>query len=379
MKPTIMLIGVGDLGGIVLELLARQEWPGRIVAAGRNARRGIERCNLARIGALAQGYSTEIRFVPLDLQRADTVVETVQREQPDLVLSTASLLTWWLPDLLPEPQATRIKRAGFGVWLPVHLTLSLKLMQALRAAGYAGHVLTAPFPDVVNPILGKLDLAPTCGIGNLDEIVPKIRLSGAARLGIAVDELQVTLVAHHALEPFVFGKPVGEPPPYFLRIEHDGRDVTEKIRASELLLAPYDLPDGPLTHFLTAGSALRLLRALNGAGDTFIHAPAPNGLPGGYPVLANREGVRPAPIPGLSLDEAIAINTRSHRFDGIERIEGDGTAVFVGERAEILKEELGYDCQRLPVDESDERAAELIARFEEYANRHGSDLRGAHA
>lgn len=379
MKPTIMLIGIGDLGGIVLELLARQQWPGRIVAAGRNAQRGIERCNLARLGALAQGHPTEIRFVPLDLHRPETVAETVQREQPDSILSTASLLTWWLPDLLPKPQATRIKRAGFGVWLPVHLTLSLKLMRTLREAGYAGHVLTAPFPDVVNSILGKLDLAPTCGIGNLDEIVPKIRLTAAARLGVGVDEMKVTLVAHHALEPFVFGKRAGELPPYFLRIEHGGRDMTGRIRARELLLAPYDLPDGPLIHFLTAGSALQLLWALNGETDTQLHAPAPNGLPGGYPVLVNREGVRPAPIPGLSLDEAVAINTRSHRFDGIERIESDGTAVFVGECAEILKEELGYNCESLPIDESEERAAELIARFKEYASRHGADLRRARA
>jgi hypothetical protein len=379
MKPTVMLIGVGDLGGLVLELLAREEWPGRIVAADRNAQRGMQRCNLARIGALAQGCHPEIDFAPLDLLLPEAVAGTVQQERPDLILSTASLMTWWLPDLLPEPQAKRIKSAGFGVWLPVHLTLSLKLMEALRGAGFQGHVLTAPFPDVVNAILGKLDLAPTCGVGNLDEIVPKIRLLAAARLGVAVEEVKVTLVAHHALEPYVFGKPAGDVPPYFLRIEHDGHDVTGKVRARELLVAPYELPEGPLTHFLTAGSAMRLLRALATEAETYLHAPAPNGLPGGYPVLAGREGVRPAPIPGFSLDEAIAINTRSHRFDGIERIESDGTAVFVGECAEILKDELGYDCERLPVGEAEARAEELTARFEEYASRHGADLQRARA
>jgi len=374
MKPTVMLIGVGDLGGVILELLARVGWPGRIVAADRDAERGSRRCNLARIGAMAQGHHPEIDFVSLDLLQAEAAAETIQRERPDLILSTASLMTWWLPELLPEPQAQRIKSAGFGVWLPVHLTLSLKLMEALRDAEHRGHVLTAPFPDVVNAILGKLDLAPTCGVGNLDEIVPKVRLLAAARLGVAVEEVKVTLVAHHALEPYVFGKPAGDLPPYFLRVEHDGHDVSGKVRARELLVAPYELPEGPTTHFLTAGSALRLLRALATDAETYLHAPAPNGLPGGYPVLASREGVRPAPIPGFSLEEAIAINTRSHRFDGIEHIEADGTAVFVAERAEILKDELGYDCARLPAAEAQDRAAELMERFKEYARRHGADL-----
>jgi hypothetical protein len=370
-----MLIGLGGLGGVVLELLAREECLGRIAAADRNVEHGIARCNLARIGAMAQGYQPEIEFLPLDLNNREAVAEAVQREAPDLILSTASMLTWWLPDLLPEPQATRIKSAGFGVWLPVHLTLTLKLMETLREAGYGGHVLTAPFPDIVNNILGKLDLAPTCGIGNLDEIVPKVQLLAARRLEARPEDVKVTLVAHHALEPAVFGATAADDiPPYFLRVEYDGVDVTAVINADEILLAPYELPPGPAIHFLTAGSTVRLIRALFSETDTSLHAPAPNGLPGGYPILASSDGVRPAPIEGLTLQEAIAINERSHRFDGIETIEEDGTAVFVAERAQILRDELGYECERLAPEEAEERAEELIARFKEYARKHGADL-----
>jgi hypothetical protein len=369
-----MLIGLGGLGGVVLELLAREERLGRIAAADRNVEHGIARCNLARIGAMAQGYQPDIDFIPLDLDNREAVAEAVQREAPDLILSTASMLTWWLPDLLPEPQATRIKSAGFGVWLPVHLTLTLKLMETLREAGFGGHVLTAPFPDVVNNILGKLDLAPTCGIGNLDEIVPKVQLLAARRLEARPADVKVTLVAHHALEAAVFGATADEIPPYFLRVEHDGVDVTAAINADEILLAPYELPPGPAIHFLTAGSAVRLIRALFSEADTSLHAPAPNGLPGGYPVLASSAGVWPAPIEGLTLQEAIAINERSHRFDGIETIEENGTAVFVAERAQTLRDELGYECERLAPEEAEERAEELIARFKAYARKHGADL-----
>jgi hypothetical protein len=374
MKPTVMLIGLGDLGGVILELLAREDWPGRIVAADRDVRRGIARCNLVRAGAMAQGQTPNLDFVPIDLNQREAVAETVTREAPDLILSTASMLTWWLADLLPEPQRLRIKEAGFGPWLPVHLTLSLKLMEALRDAGYAGHCLTAPFPDVVNCILGKLDLAPTCGIGNLDEIVPKVRFLAAERLGADPAEIRVALVAHHALEPYAFGKKGDEIPPYFLRIECHGRDVSEEVGAGELLLAPYELPPGPAIHFLTGSSALRLIRALFSDGETYVHAPAPNGLPGGYPILARNAGVRLYPIEGLSLEAAISINERSQRFDGIVRIEDDGRAVFVDERAGILRDQLGYDCESLAPAEAEARAGELIARFKEYAGKLGVNL-----
>jgi NAD(P)-dependent dehydrogenase (short-subunit alcohol dehydrogenase family) len=373
-KPTIMLIGLGGLGSLVLELLAREEGLGRIIVGSRNAVRGMARCNLARLGAMAQGYAPDIRFVSLDLNDKEAVAEMVHRETPNIILSTATMQTWWLPDLLPPKQAAVIKGAGFGVWLPVHLTLTRKLMEALRHAAYRGITLTAPYPDVVNCVLGCLDLAPTCGVGNVDEIVPKVRLLAAERLAASPNAVRVLLVAHHALLSAVFGEPTGEIPPYFLRVEYGGQDVTEAVCADELLLTPCPLPSGPVTNFLTTGSIVQLIRAFLSDGEALLHAPAPNGLPGGYPVLVNSNGVRPAPIEGLTLAKAIAINERSHRFDGIERIETDGTVVFCPAAADVLRRELGYDCDQLAPHESEERAKDLIARFREYAGRYGVNL-----
>ena len=64
--------------------------------------------------------------------------------------------------------------------------------------------------------------------------------------------------------------------------------------------------------------------------------------------------------------------TRS--FDGIERIEADGTVVFCPAAADVFRRALGYDCERLPPGETEERAQELIARFREYAGRYGVNL-----
>lgn len=374
MKPSIMLIGVGDLGNVVLEFLVREEQLGQIVACDINKEQGIARCNLARLSAVAQGYSPSLSFSPLDLNDKEAIIDIVKKENPDIILSTASMLTWWLPDLLPPEQAALIKSAGFGVWLPVHLTLTLKLMEALHEADYKGVTLTAPFPDMINCVLGRLNLAPTCGVGNLDEIVPKVRLLVAQRLKVSIDEVRVLLVAHHALETVVFGKPVEKRPPYFLRVEHKGKDVTESVRGDELLFAPYPLPPGTAIHFLTAGSTVRLIRALLSDDEVLLHAPAPRGLPGGYPVIVSNKDVQVAPIEGLTIEEAMAINERSHRFDGIERIEADGTVVFCHECAEVLRDALGYNCRSLSPQDAEERAKELIARFREYAGRYGVSL-----
>ncbi len=371
MKPTILLIGVGGLGSVILEFLAREDCIGQIVACDLNEERGTALCNLARVSAVAHGYNPLICFIPLDINNKAAVIETVRKEKPDIILSTASMQTWWLPDLLPPEQAALIKSAGFGVWLPVHLTLTMKLMEALYELNYKGITLTAPFPDVVNCVLDRLRLAPTCGVGNLDEIVPKVRLLAAERLYVPLEEVRVLLVAHHALESLVYGEPTDEVPPYFLRIKHKGMDVTEAVGGSELLFAPYAIPPGTAIHFLTAGSTIRLIRAFLSDEEVLLHTPAPEGLPGGYPVIVGNRSLKLASIEGLTLEEAIAINERSHRFDGIERIEADGTVVFCPEASEVLKTALGYECTRLWPGDSEERAKELIARFKEYAKSHG--------
>jgi len=392
MAATILLIGPGELGGAVLELLARQDGLGPIVVAGRDTGRGEARCNLARIGAMAQGHAPDIRFLKLDLRDVGAAAETLRRVSPDVVFSAATLQAWWLTDLLPGPERARLAAAGFGVWLPIHLPLTLNLMRSLREARYDGLVLTAPFPDVVNCVLGRIGFAPTCGVGNLDEIVPKIRLLAAGRLRAPVQEIRVVLVAHHALEPAAFAAapvPAADLPPYFLRVYRvrggdavtDGpipldraADVTAEVGADDLLRSPYPLPSGPAWSFLTAGSTVRLIRALFGDRDILLHAPGPLGLPGGYPVLAGRREIRIAPIDGLSVEEAVALNERAHRFDGIERIDPDGTVVFREESMEILRQAFGYDGGRLRPDEAEARGAELMARFREYAVRLGARL-----
>jgi len=372
-----MLVGLGDLGTAVLELLACEPGFGPIVVASRDAARAEARVNLARLSAVARGVSGDahrVRFLALDLDRPDEVAEAVHQEAPDIILTTATRQTWWVADLLPPPQASRLRKARFGVWLPLHLTLTLKLMRALHAADYHGLTLVAPFPDVVNPVLARLGLAPACGVGNVAEVAAKVRLLAAQNLRRPPEQFRVMLVAHHALESWAFTGTPGPLPPHFLRVDLGGEDVTEAAGGEQLLRAPYRIPSGPATCTLTAATIVSLLRALASDEETWIHAPGPEGLPGGYPVMVRRNQIRLAPIPGLTREEAIALNEASHKFDGIERIEPDGTVFFCAEDAAVLREVLEYRVTSLKPEEADDRARELMAKLRELGQRCGIDL-----
>ena len=369
-SPTILIAGLGDLGSVALELLAREHWPGRIIASSRTLGRAEASVNLARLGAIAQGMRPNLEAASLDLDDVDHAAEFIRQLSPDVILSTATRQSWWTPYALPAEPRDLLTAAGFGAWLPIHLILSLKLMRALRLSEIQARTLIAPFPDVSNCVLSRLGLEPTCGVGNIAEIVPKIESLAANKLGVPIDDVSVTLVAHHSLQGYVSESPADKGPPFFLRIMHAGTNVTDAIGGLDFPRQAYPIPSGRRTHFLTASSIVRLMAALTSK-EVRLHAPGPEGLPGGYPVLVGPRGVRVPAIKNLSRRAAIEINEVSHRFDGIEAIGPDGTVIFSERTVEIMSKELGYRCQKLPPSEIEGRADELLERFREYAGRHG--------
>ncbi|MCH7825981.1 MAG: hypothetical protein IH849_14370, partial [Acidobacteria bacterium] len=165
MGATVVLIGLGHLGGPLLDRLAVSAAVGRVVAVSRDPDRGAARCNLSRLNAAVVGAAADIEHRPADVLHPEQITDIVDEVPPDLVIHTASMQTWWLLDLLP-PEAQVLKAAGFGAWLPLHLVLAIRVMEGLAAAGYEGHVINAAYPDVINVVLGKLGMAPTVGVGN---------------------------------------------------------------------------------------------------------------------------------------------------------------------------------------------------------------------
>lgn len=96
-----------------------------------------------------------------------------------------------------------------------------------------------------------------------------------------------------------------------------------------LAYAGHPFPTGPVYNVITAASALPVIKAmLPGGDDLRFSAPAPQGLPGGYPVRIQGGEVTLDLPSGVSLDEAIAFNETMSSLDGVQAIDNDGTIHF---------------------------------------------------
>jgi len=70
-RSTIMIIGLGDLGGHVLEMLVRAPGSRRIITADINEDWAYRKTNIAAFGASQLGHYPDLEFTKIDLYNID--------------------------------------------------------------------------------------------------------------------------------------------------------------------------------------------------------------------------------------------------------------------------------------------------------------------
>jgi hypothetical protein len=374
-KPgTLLIIGTGVLGGNVLDLLSWTGFDGHIVVAGRNERTLLERTNLSRIAAYNQERYPRITTRYLDLHDEDRSAETIATIKPDIIFNTASVQTYWRISTLPREIYKTLEKPGVGAWLPMHLSPAYRLMTAVRRTGMDPIVVNAAYPDAVNPILATRDLAPAIGIGNVMNVVPAVRTAAAVTLGAPVEAVQIRLVAHHYVSNRLPAAGDTGGAPFHLSVYWDGRDVTDKIELAEIFgLLPTEIrrTRGTAGMYVTASSALAVLTALRSPTPVELHAPGPNGLPGGYPVKISDRKVELDLPESCSAESAVTINEHAQVFDGVQSISPTGRVRLTELATETMDRELGHYCPEFQLEDCHELAAELRAKYLDFEATRG--------
>ena len=379
-ESKVMIAGLGSVGYSVMEMLSRDPTLSecvKIIAADVDKDRGQRGVNLAIAIADKLGLHPDIKFVSMDLLDVDSSAETLRKYDPDLVFQVATLQSWWVREYLPEDERKKLAQAEIGPWLPMHITIPFHLMQAINKAGISPYVVNASVPDVVCPALGKIGMAPTVGIGNLGEVTPLIKMVVSKRLGVPIRDVTLSIVGSHYVCYHIESDGNTAGAPYYLQILVNGKDVTQEIDPDQKLKREGwdDIPQIPedpmMLNRLTASTVVKVIRAILQDTKEIVNTPGPNGLPGAYPVRLGRELVEVVLPDDISLEEAIAINEEGNRFDGIEKIEDDGTIIITDKSYRIMRDTLGYDVKKFNIRDSKELAEQLGKAFRSYGERVG--------
>lgn len=378
-RTRILILGSGVLGGDVLDFLTQSGRPYEIFVGARDEKKASLRVNLARYTALNLGFEPSIEVVPVDVMNVDATSEQIAALQPDLIFNATTLHSWWVITQLPQAAYQRIDRARGGVWTPMHVVLIRRLMQAVRQADSRATVVNSSYPDVVNAALAAEGLAPAVGIGNIANAVPGIRLAAAHLLQAEPASVDVRFFAHHYMSYRMPSTGSSDGAPYHLSIFHEGVEVpSDKLNHEEVFASVagrFRRVKGLAGQSVTASSATAMLRAIADRVDRVVHAPGPLGLVGGYPVRVTPDGLSIDLPTGLTLDQAVEVNRQCQKYDGIESVDADGTVRFTDESVGVMRDEMGYDCEAMPLADCEAWADELAAKFGEYVERVSKDER----
>lgn len=344
---SVLIIGLGDLGLRLALRLSADALPLRLHLAARDCAR--MRARAALVAGCASAAS--VRFVPLDALDGGSVRALIETVAPDALVQCASMHSPWLLHGRRDPVAMRLRAAGFASELPAQLPIAHSVFAAAHAAGHRGLRINCSYPDVVNPILAAVGLAPDIGIGNAGMVhrLADAAIRGAAAGGTAVAASAPRLhtLAHHAhvtmtaTGRFADASEPAEPgaqPRFFI----DG--VARSAR--EVFTGPGAAPlaSDRLLNELTAAHAVDLLRARFGWSPPLsTAAPGVHGRAGGWPVQVDAQGIRIDLPPGLDEADVVAFNTAAARLDGVAAIDDAGTVHFT----DALRDALGPSLRTL--------------------------------
>lgn len=374
----IMIMGIGWIGGLILEFISRIPGSYKIIIADKNEQMalgnaygpqqdiGIGNLYSARGGSAHLDLYPEIDFVPIDLFNLNETANKLKEINPDIIIYTAALgAPRYLRKDLPFEIHEKIIDGGYAIWLPMHLTLMYKFMQAVKSAKLKAHVVSLPFPDLVNPVLGKLGLAPTVGCGNLDNSVPGIKKIVSDSLHVPMRDVSVFLVASHSIRMIFLHKGIVRGLPFLLRIHVGGQDVTGKFDPDALMFETRRTAPG-----LTASAAIKNALAILDDKGIISNAPGPIGLPGGFPVRLDKNGAQLALPADVEIKDAVRINEKGLELDGVAEIKPDGTVVYTENAVHVMKEIFRYDCKELKIEECETRYKELKQLYNQLVERY---------
>lgn len=332
MVGRVLIVGLGDLGRRYAASLAAQGLVDEFVLAGGGKGRGP-----AIAGLLESSYTVPVRYVALDATRQNDVEGLLRSVKPDLVLQCGSLISPWEILAGDDPHIRAIRSAGVGVQLPAQLPILVSVMAAARTVGLRAPVINLSWPDGTNPIMARLGLEPSLGLGNATMIWARVRAALKRRAfedGRGGETLPLVRILGDAstLWAVLSCKPPA-------RAEEGCRVYLgeEGTRADAWAYRGAPLESGIHLNELTCASSLPVIAALlPGGPSTRSSCPGVKGLPGGYPIRIDDGRIEFDLPPHVTLQEAVAFNTSLSRDDGIASVEPDGMVIYTDRTREIM-------------------------------------------
>lgn len=366
-RVKILILGLGSVGNYLLNYLLSTNDDGiEIIVAGRDAQKMQSDVNIAQVAALIRRESkTKVSVVgDTDLENISSIANCLEKSSPDIIVNASRVFAG-----LKYGSISWANVRAYGIWTPLSMRYIRNIMEAYEKVTCNPIVINTSYSDGTIPWLKSAGKAyPDFGSGNLNHIIPRIKLAVAEMIG-ADDfwNVEIDLATAHFHDVVISKEGQTEGVEQLLRVSYKGEilDVDQNEVFSKCSIA---MPTDAKRNMMNASSNFDIieciLRAVREGKTEKFFSPGAFGEIGGYPVCINGEK-RTAEIDTsvFSLSEMRRKNRESIYLDGIENIE-DGTLYYTNELIEKVKAAFDVELPKIVTfDAIDETAKMIIDRI----------------
>lgn len=371
----VLIAGYGSAGQYLTDFLLKDHRIASVHEIHIMSRKSTEevtpRLDLSRVSA---GISE--RFIPLiyhqcDFNNIESMAHILNKVKPNVVVYTGRYAAGFKYGSFSYPN-----NIGYGVWMPMSFPYIYNLMKAVKMSGRSTRVINTSFPDGVNYLLGQIDLAPYCGAGNINHLIPRIRNAVAKKLDEPVKNIDVSLACAHYVNTYVSKEGTERKGASLLNVRtHWSGDVIydkslkeqdpEKIELYKL--CKDQSIGGQVRNQMIATDCAELVRILttylgNDRVTETIHIPGFQGRPGGQKYYVKGWDIQPD-LSIWSQDEIDKVNLEGLRNDGVIIDHG---IYFTEEVRTKMKDIFNLEYpKKLNIDEIQPFADEIYSKLKE--------------
>lgn len=362
----VMIIGLGSVGNYLLDYLLSSGDPGlEILVVGRNREKMESDVNIAKVASMIrkQNRSTVTIVDGVDLERNETVAACLQKYQPDIIVNTSRVYAG-----LKYGSISWKNVRAYGIWTPLSIKYIRNIMQAYAEANSHAVVINTSYSDATIPWLKSAGKKyPDFGSGNLNHLLPRIKMAAAQMCGISdFWNIDVDLATAHFHDVVISKEGHAEGVKQMLAIEYKGEALPcnqEEILTRCSIAMPVDAKRNMMNASSNYEIIRCLLKALREEGKEKFFSPGALGEIGGYPVIINGSGSAPYAYIDegrFSLTEMRQKNRESIYLDGVEDIR-DGKLIYTDELIEKASRAFGVQLPKeIHFDQIDETAAWIV-------------------
>ena len=366
-KVKVMIMGLGSVGCYLLDyLLSCGDENMEITVVGRNEEKMQSDVNIVKVASLIRGQNRScVKVVPaVDFNEVACLEKCIRDVQPDIIVNSSRAYSG-----LKYGSISWKNIRAYGIWTPLSIKYIKNIMQAYENAGSNAIVINTSYSDAVIPWLKTAGKAyPDFGSGNLNHLIPRIKLAVAEQCGISdFWNIDVTYATAHFHDVVISKEGQVEGVEQLISIEYNGKTVKAdltKVFAACKIAMPVDAKRNMMNASSNFDIIKGILQAVRENKKVKLHCPGVFGEIGGYPVIidGSSDNVKTyIDESKFTLENMRKKNRQSIYLDGIESVE-NGTLTYTDELLEKIKKVFGVELVKKVTFENIGQTAEFIVK-----------------